>query len=120
MPDFNSNKFMKLILTGSLKPNFLLQKHQYTNEISDTMHAESSAISYSNTNEGFTVISLYKIVLIRYQFFCITKLKKIPLEIMGIRWILFRLITVKWILISRIFLQITHHFWIPTLTKGLN
>ena len=61
---FSSNKFMKLILTGKLKPNILLQQLQYTNEFIDIMDAVSSVVSYINTNGCFTVIGWYKIDVI--------------------------------------------------------
>ena len=53
---FRSNKLMKLILTGNLKPNVLLQQLQYTNAFIDIMDMFSSVVSYINTNGGFTVI----------------------------------------------------------------
>ena len=61
MPSFSSNKFMKFILTGNLKPNILRQQLKFNDRYFNMMYAVRSVVSYIDTNGVFTMIFLYKI-----------------------------------------------------------
>ena len=60
MTVFRSNKSVKLILNGDLKPNVLPQKLHYTDTVFDMMYEVISVLRYININGGFNMIGWCK------------------------------------------------------------
>ena len=78
-------------------------------------------INYTSNSEirGLTVIVWYKRGVIMDKFLVSQNLERTGAGLVGIKWMVLKLITDRSILISHRLFELAHHFGIPTLSNFL-